>query len=111
MIKVYLASPYTNGDVAANVHRQIKAANELMDRNFAPFTPLLYHFHHLVIQRPYDDWLELDLIWLEQCDCMLRLPSLEESSGADTEEAVAKSLGLPIFDNIDKLDFYFHNKE
>jgi hypothetical protein len=34
MIKVYIASPYTIGDVAVNVRHQIDAADELMSSGY-----------------------------------------------------------------------------
>ena len=107
MIKVFISSPYTNGDVAENVNRQIRAANDLMDRGFAPFTPLLYHFQHLIMPRPYVDWILLDLVWLEQCDCVLRLPSLIESPGADKECTRAAELGIPVFDSAKEISRYY----
>jgi hypothetical protein len=50
-IKVYIASPYTLGDVAVNVKRQLDCADELMNAGFAPFAPLYSHFQHMVQQR------------------------------------------------------------
>ena len=35
-IKVYIASPYTLGDVAVNVKNQIDAANELLELGYLP---------------------------------------------------------------------------
>ena len=58
MTKVYIASPYTKGDVAVNVKRQIRMASQLMDNGFAPFWPLLSHFQHMMFPRPYQDWIE-----------------------------------------------------
>lgn len=37
--KIYVAGPYTKGDVAENVHKAFKAANDLADLGFAPFVP------------------------------------------------------------------------
>ena len=55
MIKVYIASLYTKGDVAVNVKRQIDAAHEVMNNGFAPFVPLYSHFQHMVHPRPYEE--------------------------------------------------------
>lgn len=41
MVKVYVASPYTLGDVAVNVKAQMDAADKLISLGFAPFVPLL----------------------------------------------------------------------
>ena len=71
-LKVYIASPYTKGDVAVNVRTSMEAWDKLYSAGFAPFAPLWSHFQHLVFPRPYEDW--------DVCDAMLRLPG--ESSGA-----------------------------
>ena len=91
--KVYIASPYTLGDAAQNVRRQIDVANDLMNRGHVPFTPLLSHFHHLVHWRPHEDWIKYDLAWIESCDILVRLPG--ESKGADMEVEHATKMGIP----------------
>ena len=96
--KIYVAGPYTNGDVAENVHKAIKAANDLADLGFMPFLPHLTHFWHLQHQRPYKFWCELDNAFLPYCDALLRLPG--ESNGADAEVELAEKLGIPIFYSI-----------
>lgn len=107
MIKVYIASPYTNGDVAVNVKVQIDSFAELMDAGFAPFAPLYSHFQHMVHPRDYNKWLELDFEWIPVCDCLLRLPG--ESAGADKEVQLALSLGKPIFYSIVEVIEYYKN--
>jgi hypothetical protein len=89
MIKVYIASPYTKGDIAVNVKRQIDTADELISKGFAPFAPLYSHFQHLVHPRAYQDWIKLDLEWIKACDVLLRLPG--------------ESLGLSIYYSIENL--------
>ena len=107
MIKVFISSPYENGDIAVNVHRQIEAADRLMNLGYVPFTPALFHFHHLVFQRIRQDWLDLDMVWLEQCDCLLRLKAPQESKGADLECKRAKELGLPIFKTVEQVEKFY----
>lgn len=106
MIKVYIASPYTLGDVAVNVKVQLDAVDELMDHGFAPYAPLYSHFQHMAHPRPYTDWINIDLIWVETCDCILRLPGV--STGADGEVAHATKFGIPTFYSIKEL--YEHYK-
>ena len=105
MIKVYIASPYTHGDVVANVRYQIDVANELMNLGFCPYTPLLSHFHHLVHQRSYTDWMAQSREWLQICDCLLRLSGV--SDGADNEVSIARQSGKPIFLSIEKLQKFY----
>lgn len=109
MIKVYIASPYTLGDVAVNVKRQLDMADKLMDNGFAPFAPLYSHFQHMAHPRPYQDWIKIDLEWVEVCDCVLRLDG--ESKGADGEVNYANELGLPVFYSLEQLTKHYKSNE
>jgi hypothetical protein len=101
VITVYIASPYTKGDVAQNVRRQIDAANQLAKLGYVPFWPLSSHFWHMVHEHEYEFWMRQDEEWVRRCDCLLRLPG--ESAGADQEVALAKSLNIPVFYSIESL--------
>ncbi len=101
MIKVYIASPYTKGDVAVNVRTQLEMANKLMDLGFAPFAPLYSHFQHMAFPRPYEDLIKIDLEWVKVCDAVLRLPG--ESKGADGEVLYATDLNIPVFYTVEEL--------
>lgn len=101
MIKVYIASPYTLGDVGQNVHNAMVAADSLIDLGFAPFVPLYSHFQHIRFPRPYKTWVQLDLEWLRYCDCLLRLPG--KSRGADKEVCLAIERNIPVFQTISKI--------
>lgn len=109
MIKVYIASPYTIGDVAKNVRRQIDYVEELMNMGFAPFAPLYSHFQHMVHPRPYEDWIKVDLEWIKSCDCVLRLGG--ESKGADREVEYARELGIPVYYYIEQVYQAYKNEE
>lgn len=104
MKKIYIASPYTKGDVAVNVKRQLDCFDELLTLGFAPFAPLYSHFQHMAHPRPYSDWIKLDLEWVDVCDGLLRLDG--ESSGADGEVKYATELGIPVFYSIEELNSY-----
>jgi len=105
MIKVYIASPYTLGDIAVNVKTQLDCANELIKLGFAPFVPLYSHFQHMAHPQPYNVWLKLDLEWLKYCDCLLRLPG--KSEGADKEVIEMGKLNKPVFYSIEELKKYY----
>jgi len=92
---VYIASPYTKGDVAVNVRNAIIMADKLREYNYLPFCPLWTHFWHFLIPHPYKYWTEMDLEWLHICDCILRLPG--DSFGADKEVEYMLRLGKPVF--------------
>lgn len=102
---VYIASPYTIGDHAINVKRQIDMVDILMSAGFVPFAPLYSHFQHMVHPRPYEDWMEMDFIWISVCDCVLRLDGV--SKGADDEVAHAIELDKPVFYSMDALIEYY----
>lgn len=101
MKRVYIASPYTIGDVAVNVRTQIETAHKLMDMGLCPIVPLFTHFQHMMFPRPYEDWLKIDLCKIEMCDVLLRLPG--ESKGADMEAEHAHKLGIPVVFDLDGL--------
>jgi len=103
--RIYIAGPYTNGDVAVNVRKAYEAANRLADLGFAPFVPHATHFWHMLFPRPYGFWLELDNQFLPCCAAVLRLPG--SSNGADKEVQLASRLGIPVFQDIDKLLEFF----
>ena len=103
--KIYIAGPYTKGDVAINVRNAFEAANKLADLGFAPFVPHSTHFWHMMFPRPYEFWLELDNQFLPCCDAVLRLEG--HSSGADKEVDFATKLGKPVFYNITDIVNHF----
>lgn len=92
--RVYIAGPYTGGDVAQNVARAMDVADELLSAGFAPFCPHLSHFLHLHHPHEYETWMDLDMAWLAACDVVLRLPGV--SPGADREVAEAHEIGIPV---------------
>ena len=104
-VTVYIASPYTDGDVAVNVRRSIIAADALVELGCAPFVPLLTHFWHFLSPKEYEVWTEMDMEWVRRCDCVLRL--IGNSKGADAEVTLAESLGIPVFYDIESLADYF----
>ncbi|MFA5307363.1 MAG: DUF4406 domain-containing protein [Candidatus Babeliales bacterium] len=101
MKTVYIASPYTKGDVAVNVRKSLEAADKLLELGFIPYAPLLTHFWHLISPKPVETWYAFDNEWVSRCDCLLRLEG--ESSGADNEVLLADNLGIPVYFNIHDL--------
>lgn len=94
-IYVYIAGPYTHPDPVVNTAEAIRVADKLAVFGFVPFCPHLTLFWHFLRPHEIDFWYQLDLAWLEKCDCVLRLPG--ESKGADFEIEIAKQLGIPIY--------------
>ena len=101
MKTVYIACPYTKGDVAVNVRNAILMAEKVREAEFLPFVPILTHFWHFMSPHPYEYWTRMDLEWLEVCDCILRIPG--ESSGADNEVKYMEILGKPVYYSLEEL--------
>lgn len=94
-MRIYIAGPYTQGDVAQNVKTAISEGDYLARFGHVVFIPHLTHFWHMVHAHEYEFWMNQDLAWLEVCDAVLRLPG--ESQGADREVEAAKAAGKPIY--------------
>jgi len=113
-VRVYIASPYTNGNKDKLAELQMDAAAILLKTGFNPYAPLYNHYiqedhHELDHNFP---WLDIDKSWLSLCDIMVRIfPKDEngyriESPGADEEEDFSKKNGIPIyyFDDLSELE-------
>lgn len=100
-IRVYIAHPYTIGDVGSNVRNSMTLADTIIDAGLAVFNPLLSHFQHILHPRQYAEWLEIDKQWLYACDCVFRAGG--ESSGADGEVELAMEIGIPVFTQLNEL--------
>lgn len=96
----YIAGPLSE-DPLPNVRRAMDAWHVLADAGFVPFCPHLSYYLHLHRQRPYQEWLHHDLVWLGLCDAVLRLPGA--SPGAELECLYAAERGIPVFDTLDGL--------
>ncbi|MBI5933275.1 MAG: DUF1937 family protein [Chloroflexi bacterium] len=94
-MKIYIAGPYTKGDVAQNVKRAISDGDYVARLGHVPFIPHLTHFWHMHHPHEYQFWIEQDLEWLKACDAILRLPG--ESAGADHEVEVAQQMGMTVY--------------
>ena len=115
---VYIASPYTKGDVAINAHFQCKVFDQLLtEGRVLPVAPLWSHFQHILFPRPYEDWIAYDQAMLPLYDCCLRLDAelnrlayrQSESSGADAEVASFRRLNKPVFESIEALYRWIEN--
>lgn len=114
MIKIYIASPYTKGDVAVNVRESLRLADYIASQDVWVKPPLLTHFWHMLFPRPYEFWLKYDMEELRHCTAVVRMAG--ESNGADKEVAEAIKLDMPVhyfngFDiaSLNKLDHFIYN--
>ena len=101
-MRIYIAGPYTKGDVAINVNKAIKAADKLIAKGHLPYVPHLTHFWHLMSPKPYEFWIFLDASVLRHwAEAILRIEGV--SLGADNEVEIAKSLHLTVYYDIDDI--------
>ena len=107
MKRVYIAGPMTNGTgnsfSMTKIHDAIEAYFQLIEAGFAPHCPHLTVFAEFMTPHriSYEQWLELDEAYIEDCDIVLRIPG--PSKGADQECGYARSLGKPIYYSLDSL--------
>lgn len=94
-MRVYIAGPYTRGDVMLNIREAILAADQVLAAGHVPFVPHLTGFWHVISPHPYQVWIDMDLVWLAECDAMIRLPGV--SSGSDGEVRFAEEHGIPVY--------------
>jgi hypothetical protein len=121
--RVYIAGPITKGDLCHNLNQATEAFVTLAKAGFAPFCPHWSAYSKPAIaieptnaidprrrvycyatiqgndQMTHDDWLGVDLPWVEVADAVLRLPG--ESTGADREVAHANAKGIPVFESVE----------
>ena len=91
---IYIAGPYSKGDVAINVRNAMEVGMYYNDAGHYAVIPHFTHFLLMTFPRPYEYWLELDNRILPYCTAIHRIKG--ESSGADKEMDYAKRLGLKI---------------
>lgn len=98
---IYLSGPITPRH-GRTIEQHVDAAREVFLRfvraGVPMYCPHLEAAHPDVQAVPYEDWIRYDLAVIDRCDCLLRLPNWEESSGAVREVEYALQRRLPIFD-------------
>jgi hypothetical protein len=88
----------------SNMRKMILTAEEVRLQGYAVFIPCLdfltgltaggYEFHDY-----FDNSFEI----LKRCDAIFLVPGWETSKGTAREIELAKSIGIPVFDNINDL--------
>jgi hypothetical protein len=115
--RVFISGPISRGDLADNVNRATKAFVALAKAGLAPFCPQLSVYCKPCATHPYDsaavlctgtvegapgmtfeDWMTVDLPWVQVSDAVLRLPG--DSTGADREVEFARSCGIPVYSSV-----------
>jgi len=92
---VYVAGPYTHGDVELNVIEAKRCGAAIMQSGHAPYIPHLNHHFHAEFPQDCEDWFTVQLVILRRCDIVFRIPGY--SPGADREVQEALRCDLPVF--------------
>lgn len=105
-IHVYVAGPLTGSGLEhENVRRAIDVAHYLATNPegidcppVMPFVPHLMAAQWAVVHPglPAEFWLSMCFAWVEKCDAMVMIDG--ESPGTEREVALAKKLGLSVYD-------------
>lgn len=98
---VYIASPYTQGDIEENVRKSLEMADELLVHHFIPYPPLLTHYWHQISPKAWEVWLAMDKAILLRCNCVLRMPGF--SVGANEEVEFAEKHAIPVYYSLEEL--------
>ena len=98
---IYVAGPYSNGDVAENIRKACVAGNELLEAGYIPYIPHLNGFWHFAFPKSRETWLKIDLEILSRCDGVLRIGG--ESLGANKKIRFAEKLGIPVYYSIKEI--------
>lgn len=97
---VFVAGPLGSSGLAwRNVRKAVFTANTIVQLGHTPFIPHLYMFADMMMPQDESYWENLDIEWLEACDCVVRMDG--ESTGADNEVSFAAQRGMPVFYGID----------
>jgi hypothetical protein len=116
MKKIYVAGCYSADnviDVLANIRKGIHVSAKIMCLGFAVFCPwldfqiALTSFGKELTKRNYQD---NSMAWVEVSDAVFVLPHSEKSNGVKRELDRARSLGIPIFDNLAELTMWGQNE-
>lgn len=113
MKRIYLAGAYrgaTLWESLLNIRRGIKYALLLLSQGYAVYVPWLDYL--LVLMQDAEDELNLEIImknsiaWMKASDALFIIPKSENSEGTKKEITIAKTLKIPIFHNLTKLQVW-----
>jgi len=104
---VYIACPYTEGDVAVNVRNCFDAATQVVELGQVPYPPLWTHFWHLITPQPWEYWMSIDEYYVSISSAVWKLPG--KSLGATREIQQAEKLRIPVVYSYEELKELLEN--
>ena len=111
---VYIAGKYwekTIGARLANTHKMIDVGIELYKKSHCDLVPYIPTWTHWMEERmdyngepkkPNEWWYEFDNVFLPKCSALIKISERGNSKGADLEEDLAESLGIPVYFTVDE---------
>jgi hypothetical protein len=95
-----------------NVSRMMKTAEEVRKVGYSVFVPCIDLLMGIMFgDYDYPDYFNNSQPWIEVADGIFLVPGWETSEGTKKEIELAKSRGIPCFENIDVMDDYFDKIE
>lgn len=105
---VYIIGPYrasNNFLIAENVRKAERVALKVWEMGAAALCPHL-NTANFQFAAPDEVWLEGDKELLKRCDACVLADGWEKSAGSRAEIKYAESLGIPVFDSLEKLSIW-----
>lgn len=107
-LRVYLASPMSQGDPLENIHSALRLGRQMIRDGLAPYLPQLDAYMMWWDPADLEMLLDWDFAWIAASEAIFRMPGA--SAGADREVALAKAAGLPVFTDYASLLFYSRHR-
>jgi hypothetical protein len=113
---IYIASPYTKGDMILNIRHQINVFDELKREGIVtPISPLIYAFVEITHPDKYENWMNYDLDLIEHCDGVYvtntevgdYIQLAADSKGVKMEIKHALENTIPVWYNKKDMYWYF----
>jgi len=118
MKRVYVAGSYSSNNVITvlnNMRIGMRLGTQVLLAGYAPFVPWFDYQFQLMLRDgeslTVQDYYDYSTAWLEASDCVLVVPNSENSKGTQAEIERAKELNIPVYYNLDELEYFETVKE
>ena len=107
-MKCYVAGKLNDDAVGyiRNMHRMIKVARQLRELDISVYVPCNDFLERLVVGNfSYEDYFKNSQPWLKVSDFVFVCEGWEKSTGTQKEITLARSIGIPVFFDIETLKY------
>lgn len=99
--RIYVAGPYSTGDIRRNVAHAAAVGQECIARGWAPFVPhTMYAGWEDANGLRDEDFIRLGLAWLRRCNAIVLFGDWTASPGTRRERNCAEKWGLAIHETV-----------